>query len=56
MKEAGVAFQPLGNINDTLLEGLSRTIQVLENQAMKKIRIVICLTILIMVNKFLNAS
>ena len=36
MKEAGVAFQPLGNINDTLLEGISRTIQVLENQAMKK--------------------
>ena len=31
-----MAFQPLGNINDTLLEGISRTIQVLENQAIKK--------------------
>ena len=51
MKEAGIAFLPLNNMNDTLLEGISRTIQYLENQTMKEIHNGIFLTKLIMVKK-----
>ena len=51
MKEAGMAFPPLNNINDTLLEGISRTLQHLKNQTTKEIRTGICLTRLTMVKK-----
>ena len=53
MKEAGMAFLPLNNINNTLLEGISRTVRYLENQTMKEIHTGICLTMLIMVKKLL---
>ena len=52
MEEACVAFLLLNNINDTLLEGISRTIQYLQNQTMKKIRTVIRFTRVIVVKKF----
>ena len=48
-----MAFPPLNDINDSLLEGISRTIQYLENKTLKKIRTGICLTRLIMVKKLL---
>ena len=51
MKEAGMAFPPLNNINNTLLEGINRTIQYLEDQTTKEICTGICLTGLIMVRK-----
>ena len=52
MKEAGMAFLPLYNINETLLEGISRTIQYLENQTTKiKIHTGIYLTGLVIVKK-----
>ena len=53
IKEAGIAFLPSNNINDTLVEGISRTIQYyLENQTMKQIRTGICLTRLTMVKNY----
>ena len=44
MKEVGMAFPPLNNINDTLPVGISRTIQYLENQTTIEIPTGICLT------------
>ena len=44
IKDAGMASPSLNNKNDTLLEGISRTIEYLENQTTKEIRTGICLT------------
>ena len=52
IKEAVMAFPQLNNIYDTLLVGISRTIQYSKNHTAKEIRSGNCLTGLIIVKKF----